>query len=99
MQNVLKCDIIQLDFCRRSVMTIEGYFDGTAVKPLEPVDLKPQQKVYIHIPNSDLSDAKNTRIQKKLDAIHSVFGMLSEEEMKSVEDSISKGIKLKEFEI
>ena len=31
-------------------MTIEGYFDGTAVRPLEPVDLKPQQKVFIDIP-------------------------------------------------
>ena len=78
-------------------MTIEGYFDGTAVKPLEPVDLKPQQKVFIHIPNSEFSEAKNTRIQKKLDAIHSVFGMLTEEESKSVEKSISTGIKLKEF--
>ena len=29
-------------------MTIEGYFDGTAVRPLEPVDLKPQQKVFIN---------------------------------------------------
>ena len=31
-------------------MTIEGYFDGTAVRPLEPVNLKPQQKVFIDIP-------------------------------------------------
>ncbi len=31
-------------------MTIEGYFDGTAVRPLEPVDLKPQQKVFIQVP-------------------------------------------------
>ena len=29
-------------------MTIEGYFDGTAVRPLEPVNLKSQQKVFIH---------------------------------------------------
>ena len=26
-------------------MTIEGYFDGTAVRTLEPVDLKPNQWV------------------------------------------------------
>lgn len=31
-------------------MTVEGYFDGTAVRTLEPVDLKPNQKVFIQIP-------------------------------------------------
>ncbi|MBO4320842.1 MAG: hypothetical protein J5857_10295 [Treponema sp.] len=78
-------------------MTVEGYFDGTAVRPLEPVDLKPQQKVFIHIPNSDFSEVKNARIQKKLEAIHSVFGMLSDEDVVAVEDSISAGIKLKDL--
>lgn len=32
-------------------MTIEGYFDGTAVRPLGAVDLKPLQKVFIDIPD------------------------------------------------
>ncbi|MBQ7539474.1 hypothetical protein [Treponema sp.] len=76
-------------------MTIEGYFDGTAVRPLEPVHLKPQQKVFIHIPNSDFSEAKIERIQNKLEAIHSVFGMLSEEESSALSDSINSGIKLR----
>ena len=31
-------------------MTIEGYFDGTAVRTLKPVDLKPRQKVFVQIP-------------------------------------------------
>lgn len=44
-------------------MTIEGYFDGTAVRPLVPLHLKPQQKVFIHIPDSDFSDAKRERIE------------------------------------
>ncbi|MBR0495721.1 MAG: hypothetical protein IJJ71_06075 [Treponema sp.] len=80
-------------------MTIEGYFDGTAVRPLEPVHLKPQQKVFIHIPNSDFSDAKRERIESKLEAFHSVFGMLSEEEATAVNDSIKSGIKFKDVEI
>lgn len=75
-------------------MTIEGYFDGTAVRPLEPIDLKPQQKVFIHIPNADFTEDQNRRVQKKLDAIHSVFGMLSDDEAKAVDESISTGIKL-----
>ena len=77
-------------------MTIEGYFDGTAVRTLEPLNLEPQQKVFIHIPNADFSEAKNARIQKKLAAIHSVFGMLSDDEAAAVDESIATGIKLKE---
>lgn len=53
----------------------------------------------IHIPDSDLSESKNDRIQDKLNAIQSVFGMLSKEESKSVEQSISTGLKLKEPEV
>lgn len=52
-------------------MTIEGYFDGTAVKPLEPVNLKPQQKVYIQIPeqteNKKSKQEKWSELQKFLD--------------------------------
>lgn len=80
-------------------MVIEGYFDGTAVRTLEPVDLKPQQKVFIHVPETDLPESKNSRIQKKLDAIHSVFDMLSEEEAKAVDNSISAGLKFKELDV
>ena len=77
-------------------MTVEAYFDGTSVRPLESVDLKPQQKVFIYIPNTDFSEEQNTQIQKKLDAIHSVFGMLSDDEAKAVDESIEAGIKLKD---
>ena len=80
-------------------MTIEGYFDGTAVRPLEPLKLKPQQKVFIHIPNSDFSDAKRERIESKLEAFQSVFGMLSEEEATAVNDSIKSSIKFKEMQL
>ena len=31
-------------------MKIAAYFDGTAVRPLQPIDLEPNQKVYINIP-------------------------------------------------
>ena len=80
-------------------MTIEGYFDGTAVRPLEPVDLKPNQRVFISVFDNDYSDLKKQRIQDKLDTIHSVFGMLSPEEAISVDDSIKEGIKIRNAEI
>ncbi len=77
-------------------MIVEGYFDGTAVRVLEPLDLKVNQKVFVQIPESC---EKTTRIQEKLDAIHSVFGILSESESKLVEKSISDGINFKEIKI
>lgn len=43
---------------------------------------------------NDYSDSKKQRIQEKLDSINSVYGMLSPDESKAVEDSIHAGIKL-----
>ena len=76
-------------------MTIEGYFDGTAVRTLEPVDLKPNQRVFISVLDNDYSDSKKQRIQEKLDSIKSVYGMLSSDESKAVKDSIHAGIKIR----
>ena len=75
-------------------MIIEGYFDGTAVRTLEPVDLKPNQIVFISVLDNDYSDSKKQRIQENLDSINSVYGMLSPEESKAVEDSVHAGIQL-----
>lgn len=75
-------------------MIIEGYFDGTAVRTLEPVDLKPNQRVFISVLDNDYSDSKKQRIQENLDSINSVYGMLSPEESKAVEDSVHAGIQL-----
>ncbi len=91
--------IRRMTFLGGEKMTVEGYFDGTAVRTLEPVDLKPQQKVFIHIPNSDFSESENNQIEKNLAAVHSVFGMLSNDETNAVDDSIKTGIKLKEIDL
>ena len=75
-------------------MTIEGYFDGTAVRTLEPVDLKPNQWVLSAFWTMIILTQKKQRIQGKLDSINSVYGMLSPEESKAVEDSVHAGIQL-----
>ncbi|HAC32734.1 MAG TPA: hypothetical protein DCF70_08940 [Treponema sp.] len=80
-------------------MTIEGYFDGTAVRTLEPVDLKPNQRVFISVLDNSFSDSKKQRIQQKLDSINSVYGMLSSEESEAVDESIHTGIKFGELEV
>lgn len=74
-------------------MTVEGYFDGTVIRTLEPVDLKPNQRVFISVLDNDYSDSKKQHIPEKLDSINSVYGMLSPEESKVVEDSVNAGIK------
>ena len=58
-------------------MTIEGYFDGTAVRTLEPVDLKPNQRVLSAFWTMIILTQKKQRIQENLDSINSVYGMLS----------------------
>ena len=80
-------------------MTIEGYFDGTAVRTLEPVDLKPNQRVFISVLDNSFSDSKKQRIQQNLDSINSVYGMLSSEESEAVDESIHTGIKFGELEV
>lgn len=52
-------------------MTIEGYFDGTAVRPLEPVDLKPQQKVFIQVP--ERQETREERKKRQLSALHELL--------------------------
>ena len=42
---------------------------------------------------------KKQRIQEKLDSINAVYGMLSPDESKVVEDSINAGIKFGEVEV
>ena len=75
-------------------MIIEGYFDGTAVRTLEPVDLKPNQRVLSAFWTMIILTQKKQRIQENLDSINSVYGMLSPEESKAVEDSVHAGIQL-----
>ena len=75
-------------------MTIEGEFDGTAVRTLEPVDLKPNQRVLSAFWTMIILTQKKQRIQENLDSINSVYGMLSPEESKAVEDSVHAGIQL-----
>ena len=75
-------------------MTIEGYFDGTAVRTLEPVDLKPNQRVLSAFWTMIILTQKKQRIQENLDSINSVYGMLAPEESKAVEDSVHAGIQL-----
>ena len=79
-------------------MTIQGYFDGTAVRTLEPVDLKVNQTVYINIPSRKFSEAEESCIKKMIAALDDVCGMLSSDESRALDESVARGIHLKRVE-
>ena len=81
------------------VMMVQGYFDGTAVRTLEPVNLKINQTVYISIPNPNFSETDKQEIKAKLAALDDVCGMLSEDDAEAVDESIARGIHFKRTEI
>lgn len=71
-------------------MTVERYFDGTAVRTLETVDLKPNQKVFIQIPKDvTIIDADEERKKRQLAAIEALSNLLTKEESDELEKSLS----------
>lgn len=81
-------------------MTVEGYFDGTAVRPLEPVDLKPNQKVFIQIPKDvTIINADEERKKRQLAAIEALSNLLTKEESDELEKSLSQHLKFKTVDL
>lgn len=78
-------------------MTIQGYFDGTAVHTLEPLDLEPNQTVFINVPSREASteekiaalnalceagaEYERERIALQKQAVSDLFNLLSDEEV------------------
>lgn len=76
-------------------MVIKGYFDGNAVRTVEPVNLKMNQVVYISVPKKQFPSAEEQRITAQLEALDDVCGMLSADEAEAVDKSIQQGINFK----
>lgn len=77
-------------------MFVEGIFDGTAVKPLKPLLLEPNRRVFIEIQKKDLSSEEQQAINEKIDALDCIFGMLSPDEEKIYDDVVSNRLNFKE---
>ena len=77
-------------------MFVEGIFDGTAVRPLEPLELKPNQRVFIEIPKKSFSPSEQQRIDEKISALDDIFGMLTPEEEKLYDKVCAKRLNFKE---
>ena len=80
-------------------MMVQGYFDGTAVRTIEPVEMEKNQTVYISIPSHQFSSDEERHIQNQLAALDDVCGMLSEDESAAVDESIRHGIHFRRTEI
>ena len=77
-------------------MTIQGYFDGTAVRLLDPVDLKVNQRVYINIPKEKtFIDKEENRKEQQKAALRELCGLLTAEEAKKLDESLSQHLKFK----
>lgn len=77
-------------------MFVEGIFDGTAVKPLEPIMLEPNQRVFIEIPPKNFSSKKQQLINEKIDALDGIFNMLNSDEEKIYDEVVSSRLNFKE---
>lgn len=71
-------------------MTIQGYFDGTAVRTLEPVDLKVNQRVYINIPEgkTKMTGAELRDLFDGMKAVHREAEEVRKQEQKAAIDNL-----------
>ncbi|MBR6296626.1 MAG: hypothetical protein VZR56_06280 [Treponema sp.] len=77
-------------------MIVEGIFDGSAVRPLEPLALELNQRVFIEIPKTKFSSTEQRKINEKIAALDDIFGMLTPEEEKTYDSVISNKMSFKE---
>jgi hypothetical protein len=64
-------------------MKIQGYFDGTAVRPIQPLNLEPNQTVYIDVAKKKVkSESNEERVRRQVQAVNSLFNMLTDDEAK-----------------
>lgn len=81
-------------------MTVQGYFDGNAVQTLEPVDLKVNQIVYINIPTErSFIDKEAERKESQKAALRELCGLLTPDEAKDLDESLSHHLKFKTVEL
>lgn len=79
-------------------MIIEGVFDGSTVRPIGTCTLEQNQRVFINVPNIEISSEKSEVIKQKLNAVNDIFGILNSQESKELDESINKGIHFKTFD-
>ena len=80
-------------------MVVEGYYDNGTVRPVKPLKLKENQKVYIELPADyeELSrEEKLARRDRQLKGLEELFNLLSDDEAEEFDKAMQKGLKFKE---
>lgn len=72
-------------------MTVEAYYDGNAVRPVKPLVLEKDQRVFITVPDKE-SDvmADDHRMKRQLAALEVLGGLLDDEEIKEFDKAMQR---------
>lgn len=77
-------------------MIYEAYFDGTAVRTIENINIPKNYKVFVEVPNKELTEKESSDIKNKLNALDAVCGLLTDKEAKEYDEAISQKLNFKE---
>lgn len=77
-------------------MIYEAIFNGNTIQTLENIDIPKNYRLFVEVPEKQLSDKEAKEIKNKLDALNSVFGLLTENEANEYDKAISKKVNFTE---
>ena len=77
-------------------MIYEAIFNGNTIQTLENIDIPQNYRLFVEVPEKQLSDKEAKEIKNKLDALNSVFGLLTENEANEYDKAISKKVNFTE---
>lgn len=72
-------------------MTVEAYYDGNAVRPVKPLVLEKDQRVFITVPDKESEImADDHRMKRQLAALEVLGGLLDDEEIKEFDKAMQR---------
>lgn len=77
-------------------MVYEAYYDGNAVRTIENISIPKNYRVFVEVPNKELTEKESADIKNKLDALDAVCGLLTEDESKKYDEAIAQKLNFKE---
>ncbi len=81
-------------------MIYEAFFDGNTVKIIENINIPQNYRVFVDVPNKELTEKESSDIKNKLQALDDVCGLLTEKEANAYEKAVSQKLNFKErFEV
>lgn len=69
-------------------MTVEAYYDGDAVRPVSPLVLEKNQRVFITVPEKESEADRQKRITEQFNALKALSTLLDKDEIKMFEQAM-----------